>query len=81
MKDEKPLKASALVRKLTNALENNIDNLFPNGVVTTCIVIGSILLASDQLLRVEELAIGACTHLIYRGKKKHKPGIKGIFLT
>ena len=80
MKDEKPLKASALVGKLTNALENNIDNLFSDGVVTTCIVVGSILLASDQLFGVEELAIGPCTHLIYKGKK-HKPGIKGIFLT
>ena len=36
-----------------------------NGVVTTCVVVGSILLATDHLLGVEELAIGTSADLIW----------------
>ena len=68
MEDKEALEACALVSKLSNTVKNKIDHFLSNCVVTTCVVVGSILLASDQLLRVEELAIGACTHLIYKGK-------------
>jgi hypothetical protein len=36
-----------------------------NGVVATSEVVGSILLAGDQLLRVEQLAVGASADLIH----------------
>jgi len=39
-----------------------------NGVVAAGVVVGSILLASDQLLRVEELSVGAGAHLINDGR-------------
>lgn len=32
--------------------------------MTTSVVVGCILLAGDELLRVEQLSVGACTHLI-----------------
>ena len=64
MEDEEALEASALVSKLSDTIENKINHFLSYGVVTTGIVVGSILLASDQLLRVEELTVGACTHLI-----------------
>ena len=47
------------------------------GVVTTGKVVGSILLAADELLRVEELAVSASPHLInHSGLKvnKHSSG-------
>jgi hypothetical protein len=47
------------------------------GVVTTGKVVGSILLAADELLRVEELAVSASPHLIdHSGLKvnKHSTG-------
>ena len=43
------------------------------GVVTTGKVVGSILLAADELLRVEELAVSASPHLInHSGLKVNK---------
>lgn len=43
------------------------------GVVTTGKVIGSILLATDELLRVEELAVSTSPHLInHSGLKVNK---------
>ena len=53
MEYEKALEASALVSKLSDTVKNKIDHFFSNGVVTTGIVVSSILLASDQLLRME----------------------------
>ncbi len=39
-----------------------------NGVVAASVVVGSVLLASDQLLRVEQLSVGAGAHLINDGR-------------
>ena len=69
MEDEETLKASALVSKLSDAVKNKINNLLSNGVMATGIVVGSILLASDQLLRVEKLTIGTSAYLICKGNK------------
>ena len=64
MEDQEALKPSALVSKLSDAIENKINELLSNGVVATGIVVGSILLSGDQLLRVEELAVRTGTDLI-----------------
>jgi len=64
VEDEETLKTGALVGQLTNAIKNQVDNFFADGVVTTSVVVGGILLASDQLLWVEELAVGTSTNLI-----------------
>ena len=37
--------------------------LLPNGVVAPGVVVGSVLLASDQLLRVKELPVGSSPNL------------------
>merc|ERR1719407_351389 len=50
--------------ELTDAVEDKIHNLFANSIVATCKVVGRILLASDQLLWVEELAVCAGAYLI-----------------
>ena len=44
--------------------------LLADGVVTSGVVVGGILFACDQLLRVEELAVGSSTDLIYEEKKE-----------
>ena len=41
--------------------------LLANGVVTARVVVGGVLLAGDELLRVVELAVGAGSHLIDDG--------------
>ena len=64
MEDEESLKTSALFRQLADSVKNKINNLLSNGVVTTSIVVGSILLSSDELFRVEELTISSHSDLI-----------------
>ena len=53
VEDQESLKTSALISKFTNPVKDKINNLFSDGVVSTSIIVGSILLASDELLRVE----------------------------
>merc|ERR1711976_406661 len=73
VEDEEALQTSALISQLADPVQDKIHNLLANGVVTTGIVVGSILLASDQLLRVEQLAVGASADLInHSGLKIHK---------
>lgn len=51
----------------SDALDNAVDHLLANGVVTASIVVGSVFLAADQQLRVVELAVGAGADLVDRG--------------
>ena len=69
VEDQESLETSALIGKLTDPIKDKVNDLLSDGVVTTSIVVGSILLASDKLLRVEQLAVGARTNLIC-GKKQ-----------
>jgi len=77
MEDEESLETSALISKLTDTVKHQVNDLLSNGVVTTGIVVGSILLAGHKLLRVKELAVCASTDLIdYSGFKidEHRSG-------
>ena len=64
MKDEESLETSALISQLPDAVQDQVNNLLSDGVVTTGVVVGGILLASDELLGVEQLAVGASADLI-----------------
>ena len=77
MKNREALKTCALLSQFLNLLQDEITDLLANGVVTSGIVIGSILFACDELLRVEELAVGASANLINEWGfqvYKHCPG-------
>lgn len=65
-KGHKNLKTSAVVGEASNAIEGLIDELLANGVVTTGVVVCGILLASDELLRVEELLVCSRSALIWK---------------
>ena len=67
MEDEESLKTCALIGELAEPVEHEVNNLSPNGVVTTSVVVGSIFLARDELLRMEQLAVCASAHLICKG--------------
>ena len=56
-----------------NSVQDEVNDLLANGVVTPGIVIGSIFFACDELLRVEELAVGASANLIWKRKMKQPP--------
>ena len=67
MEDEETLKPTAIVRQLANAIEHIVDDLLANGIVATGVVVGGILLARDQLLRVKEALVFALANFITRG--------------
>ena len=49
MEDEESLEPGALVGKLPDPVQNQVNNLLADGVVTPGVVVGCVLLASDQL--------------------------------
>ena len=58
------MEAGAGVDKLPDPVEHQVDDLLADGVVAPSVVVGGVLLAGDQLLRVEELAVGASPDLV-----------------
>mmetsp|Transcript_92526 Transcript_92526/g.267139 ORF Transcript_92526/g.267139 Transcript_92526/m.267139 type:complete len:287 (-) Transcript_92526:23-883(-) len=71
--DHEALEACAVVGKLPDAVEHEVHNLLADRVVPPREVVRRILFARDELLRVEELAVGACAHLVHdRWLQVHK---------
>ena len=64
VEDQESLETSALIGKLADPIEDEINNLLSDGVVTTSVVVSSIFLASDKLLRMEQLTVGTSANLI-----------------
>jgi len=64
VEDEETLKTSALLRQLSDSVQNKVNNFLANGVVATSVIVSGILLAGDQLFRMEELAVGSHADLI-----------------
>jgi hypothetical protein len=67
VEDEEPLEASALIGELSDSVKAEIDDFFTNGVMSTGEVVSGVLLARDELLRMEELSVGASSDLIDDG--------------
>ena len=53
MEDQESLETGALIGEFPDPVEDKVDNFLADGVVTSCVVVGSILLAGNQLLGVE----------------------------
>ena len=64
MEDEESLETSALVSQLPDPVQNQVHDLLPDGVVAPGVVVGGVLLASNKLLGMEQLAIGSSSNLI-----------------
>ena len=58
VKDEETLETRAVIGNTANLVQNLVDQLLANSVMTTSVVVGGILLASDHLLRMEQAAVG-----------------------
>jgi len=67
VEDQEALETSAVVSELADAVEGEVDDFLANGVVTTGVVVGGVLLAGDQLLRVVELTVGAGADFVNDG--------------
>ena len=57
MEDEEALQTAALVGQLAHSVHEQINDLLADGVVTTSVVVGGVLLAADQLLGVKQLPV------------------------
>jgi hypothetical protein len=64
MENNKSLKARALIRQATDLVHAKINLLFANGIMTASIIVGSVFLASDELIRMKQLSISSSPYLI-----------------
>ena len=64
MEDKETLKTSTLISKLTGSVQDKINQLLPDSIMATGVVISSIFLSSDKLLGMEKLTISTSTNLI-----------------
>ena len=67
VEDHEALETRAVVGELAASVKDEVDNLLANGVVATGVVVGSVLLAGDELLRVVEVSVGASADLVHAG--------------
>merc|ERR1711934_1303046 len=68
VEDEEALEAGAVVGELADAVEDEVNDLLADGVVATGVVVSSVFLAGDDLLRVVELAVGASADFVAHGR-------------
>ena len=64
VEDQETLETGAVVGNTADLVEDLVDHLLADGVVTTGIVVRGILLASDHVLGVEKTAVGTGADLI-----------------
>jgi alkanesulfonate monooxygenase SsuD/methylene tetrahydromethanopterin reductase-like flavin-dependent oxidoreductase (luciferase family) len=64
VEDEEALETNTVVGNTADLVKDAIDELLADGVVATGVVVGSILLASDHHLGVEEVSVGTGADLI-----------------
>jgi hypothetical protein len=64
VEDEETLQTGAVVGNAADLVEDLVDELLSDGVVTTGVVVRGILLACDHLLGVEEGAVRAGANLV-----------------
>jgi len=67
VEDEETLETSALIGKLSDSVEAEINDFLTNGVMSSGEVVGSIFFTGDELLWMEELSVGSGSDLIDNG--------------
>jgi len=77
VEQQEALEPRALIGQLPDPVEHQVHYLLADGVVPSGVVIGRILLAGDELLRMEELAVSTCADFVHHGGfevHEHGPG-------
>lgn len=64
MHHEETLETVATLSNLADAFQSNVDVFLANGVVTTSVVVGSIFLALDQVLGVEQVLVSSTAEVV-----------------
>ena len=62
--EEEALEAGTVVSDTSNSVHDLVNKLLADSVVTTSVVVGSVFLASNELLRVEKVSVLASSHLV-----------------
>jgi len=70
VEDHKALKTSTIIRELADPVKNEVNDFLADSVVATGVIISSVLLARDELLRVVELAVGSGANLVANRRLK-----------
>ena len=81
VEQEETLESRALISQLTNTVQNQIDNLFANGVVSSSIVVSSIFLSSDQLFGVKQLTVSSSSYFINDSRLQINEDSSGYMLS
>lgn len=64
VKDQETLQTGTLVSQFPHPVQNDVDDFFADGVVSTSVVVGGVLLAGDQLFGMEKLTVSSSSHLV-----------------
>merc|ERR1719500_298894 len=64
MEEKESLESSASICQLPDSVKNKVDNLLSDGVVSSGIVVGGVLLSVDELLRVVQLTVCSASGLV-----------------
>ena len=64
MEDQKSLEPTACIGNTTESVQNWVDDFLADGVMSTSIIVSGIFFSGDELLRVEELFIGAGANFV-----------------
>ncbi len=64
MEDHEALETSAVISQLANAVQHEVHDLLADGVVTTSVVVGGILLTRNHLLGMIKLAVGSSADFV-----------------
>ena len=67
VEDEETLETSALIGKLSDSVEAEINDFLTNGVMSSGEVVSSIFFTGDELLWVEQLSVGSGSDFIDNG--------------
>jgi len=67
VEDKETLETGTLISQFSNSVEDEVDDFFTNGVVTTGVVVGGVFFAGDQLFGVEKLSVGSGADLVNDG--------------
>lgn len=79
VEDQEALETGALVSQLADAIQSLVNEILADGVVTTSVVVGSILLSRNDLVRVEELLVLSVSDFISnRGLEINKDSARHV---
>ena len=62
---EQNLKSDTVFGQAADAIGDDVGNFAADGVVSAGVIVGRVLLARDQLVRMEQLAVGSSAHRVH----------------